>query len=320
MPRLRCFIRSAGVLVAVGCIGCSATGERAPGSGGHGNAGRPTITIGSFNFPESVLLAYIYGRALAGKGYPVRVMPDLGSRELVEPALMTGLVQLVPEYSGSALEFVSVGSIHATANVSATNAALTKAMAARRVVTAEAAAAQDANAIVVTAATARRYHLHSVSDLAAVAPRLVFGGPPECPERAYCLPGLRRVYGLRFRAFVPLDTGGPLTRQALESGDVGAALLFTTDPAIRARHLVVLTDDRGLQPAENIVPVLQRATAVRYGPELLATLNAVSAHLTSAALASLDDQVELRGRAPQTVADGWLRSQGLPDGYGSNHD
>jgi osmoprotectant transport system substrate-binding protein len=269
------------------------------------------ITVGSFDFPESVLLAYLYAGALSARGYPVRVLPDLGSRELVEPALMTGLVQLVPEYTGSALEFVSLGQAHATADVAATAAALAEWMAARGLVTARPAAAQDANAIVVTGATASRYRLRTIADLARAAPGLVFGGPPECPERPDCLPGLRRTYGLRFRAFAALDTGGPLTRQALEAGDIGAALLFTTDPAIRAGHLVELTDNRNLQPAENVIPVLRRATAGRYGAGLLAALDAVSARLSTDALTTLDAQVELNGRSPRTVARSWLREQGL---------
>jgi osmoprotectant transport system substrate-binding protein len=269
------------------------------------------ITVGSFNFPESVLLAYLYADVLAGKGYPVQVLPGLGTRELVDPALMADLIQLVPEYSGSALEFVSLGQVHATASTGTTASALARSMAGRGLVTGRPAAAQDGNAIVVTAATAARYRLRTISDLARVAPRLVFGGPPECPERAYCLAGLRLVYGLRFREFVPLDAGGPLTRQALAAGDIGVALLFTTDPAIRAQHLVVLADNRGLQPAENIVPVLGRATASRYGPALLAALDAVSARLSTATLASLDAQVQLDGRTPQAVAENWLRAEGL---------
>jgi osmoprotectant transport system substrate-binding protein len=246
-------------------------------------------------------------------------MPDLGTRELVDPALMAGLVQLVPEYTGSALEFVSLGRVHATASVAATARALTRSMAERGLVTGHPAAAQDGNAIVVTAATAARYRLRTIADLARVARRLVFGGPPECPERPYCLPGLRLVYGLRFREFVPLDAGGPLTRQALAGGDIDAALLFTTDPAIRARHLVVLADNRSLQPAENIVPVLRRVTVSRYGPGLLAALNAVSARLSTAVLTALETQVELDGRAPRTVAERWLQAQGLAgSGVGSS--
>ena len=269
------------------------------------------ITVGSFDFPESVLLAYLYAGALSARGYAVRVLPDLGSRELVEPALMTGLIQLVPEYTGSALEFVSLGRVHATASVATTARNLERWMGARGVIVARPAAAQDANAIVVTAATAARYRLRTVSDLTAVAPSLVFGGPPECPERPYCLQGLRRVYGLRFRAFAGLDTGGTLTRQALEGGEISAALLFTTDPAIRGQHLVVLADNRGLQPAENVVPVLQRATAERYGTGLIAALNAVSARLSTPTLMALDAQVELDGLSPNVVAERWLRDRGL---------
>ena len=248
---------------------------------------------------------------LAGKGYPVRVLPDLGTRKLVDPALMAGLIQLVPEYTGSALDFASLGRVHATASVEATAGALAKSMASRGLVTGRPAAAQDGNAIVVTAATAARYRLRAISDLARVAGRLVFGGPPECPERPYCLLGLQLSYGLRFKEFVPLDAGGPLTLQALTAGDIDVALLFTTDPAIRARHLVVLADNHDLQPAENIVPVLRRATAQRFGPGLLAALNALSAHLSAAALTELNARMGPDGRAPRAVAERWVRSQGL---------
>jgi osmoprotectant transport system substrate-binding protein len=183
-------------------------------------------------------------------------------------------------------------------------------MAARGLVIGRPAPAQDGNAIVVTAGTAARYHVRTTSGLAAVAGRLVFGGPPECPERPYCLQGLRRTYGLQFRAFIGLDTGGPLTRQALRAGEIGAALLFTTDPSIQADHLVVLADDRALQPAENVVPVLRRTTLERYGGRLLAVLNAVSARLSTAELTQLNAQVE-KGRAPRAVASHWLTGAGF---------
>jgi osmoprotectant transport system substrate-binding protein len=269
------------------------------------------IAVASFDFPESVLLAETYGGALAAKGFPVRIMPDLGSRELVDPALMSGLVQLVPEYAGSALEFVSLGRLSATSNAEAANRALARSVAGTGLVVGRPAAAQDANAIVVTAATAARYGLRSIADLARVAPRLVFGGPPECPGRAYCLPGLKRTYGLRFRAFIPLDAGGPLTLQALEAGDADVALLFSTDPGISTRHLVVLADDRGLQPAENVTPLVRRDVVARYGGGLVAALNTVSARLDTRRLRALDALVELGGQDPRLVAEGWLRMQGL---------
>jgi osmoprotectant transport system substrate-binding protein len=309
----RSVIGAAILALAIACTACTARspGGRPSGPAPARGAGPDVITVGSFDFPESVLLAYLYAGALTARGYPVQVLPDLGSRELVEPTLMTGLVQLVPEYIGSALEFVSLGRAHATADVAATAAALANAMAARGIVIARPAAAQDANAIVVTGATAARYRLRTISDLARAAPGLVFGGPPECPERPDCLPGLRRTYGLRFRAFAALDAGGPLTRQALEAGDIGVALLFTTDPAIRARHLVELADNRNLQSAENVIPVLRRATADRYGPGLIAALDAVSSRLSTDVLTALDAEVELDGGGPRAVARSWLREQRL---------
>ena len=310
-------MKSRAALLAA-CVGLAAALSACSSSTGHvlsaagKPAGRPgpVITVGSFDFPESVLLAQIYGQALAANKFPVRILPNLGPREVVDPALTDGLVQLVPEYAGSALGFFSLGRLSATSDARAANNALAGSVAGRGLVVARPAPAQDANAIVVTAATAARYGLRSIADLARVAPSLVFGGPPECPGRAYCLQGLKRVYGLHFKAFVPLDAGGPLTRQALEAGYIDVALLFTTDPDIAARHLVVLADDRGLQPAENITPLLRRDVIARYGPNLVAALNRVSALLDTGTLRALDARVE-RGQNPRLVAGSWLRAHGL---------
>jgi osmoprotectant transport system substrate-binding protein len=311
-------LRSVCLALAVLCAACTA-------SGGQGSsaqvpaAGRPgaTITVGSFNFPESVLLAYIYASALAAKGFPVRVLPDLGTRELVEPALMAGLVQLVPEYTGSALNFISLGRRPATSNAAQTYRYLARSAAHRGLVAAQPAPAQDANAIVVTEATAAKYHLRSIADLAK-APPLVFGGPPECAQRADCLPGLKRTYGLRVADFAQTDAGGPLTIEALASGQIGVGLLFTTNPAIKRQKLVILTDNRALQPAENITPMIRRTTVDRYGPRLLTALNAVSARLTTPVLRTLNARMELDGLDPRKVADEWLQAQALiPEGQGA---
>ncbi len=300
------------IVLAVVCSACMSWSGGGSPSDGHGaGRDRSAITVGSFDFPESVLLAEIYGGALAARGFPVRILPDLGSRELVDPALMSGLLQLVPEYAGSALEFVSLGRLSATSNAEAANRALMGSVAGIGLLVGCPAAAQDANAIVVTAATAAHYELRSIADLARVAPRLVFGGPPECPGRAYCLPGLKRTYGLHFRAFVPLDAGGPLTLQALNAGDVDVALLFSTNPSIRARHLVVLADDRGLQPAENVTPLVRRDVVARYGAGVVAVLNTVSARLDTGSLRGMDALVQLDGQDPRLVAGSWLRTQGL---------
>jgi osmoprotectant transport system substrate-binding protein len=299
------------VLISV-CSGCvSASGPGAPSGTRAAGWNRGVITVGSFDFPESGLLAEIYGQALADHGFRVRIMPELGNRELVDPALMNGLIQVVPEYAGSALEFVSLGRLSATSSAEATTMALAASVDDAGLVVGRPAPAQDTNAIVVTAATAARYGLRSLADLARVARRLVFGGPPECPGRPYCLPGLEHTYGAHFKRFIPLDAAGPLTLQALEAGDVNVALLFSTNPSIRTQHLVVLADDRGLQPAENITPLIRRDVVVRYGRGPVAVLNTVSAHLDTGSLRAMDALTQLRGQAPRRVAATWLRRQGL---------
>jgi osmoprotectant transport system substrate-binding protein len=296
---------------AVIVASCTSTPAPAPRPGDRATAGRPLITIASFDFPESEILANIYGRALRAKGYPAQVLPNVGSRELVEPALARGLVQFVPEYSGSALAFLSLGQGPATSDPATTHRRLAAALGSVGAVALDPAPAQDANAIVVTQETATRFGLVTNTDLARVAGQLRFGGPPECTQRSFCLPGLQDTYGARFKEFIPLDTGGPLTLQALEAREIDVALLFTTDPSISLKHLVVLTDDRELQPAENVTPVVRGNVVTAYGQPLLDVVNSVSARLTTEALRAMNQRVGLGGQTAASVAADWLESQGL---------
>jgi osmoprotectant transport system substrate-binding protein len=271
--------------------------------------GDDAITIASFDFAESEVLAEIYSQALESEGLQVRRALRLGPRELVMPALAAGLVELVPEYAGTALQFASAGETAPSGAAQRTHDALRRALEDRPIVALAAAPAQDANAVVVTPETAQRYHLEAVSDLADVAPTLSFGGPPECPTRPLCLLGLSEIYGLEFGTFVGLDVGGPVTRQALERGDIDVALLFTTDPSVD--DLVVLRDDRGLQPAENVVPLVRREVVDRWGQPLVATVDAVSAALTTEVLRSLNAEMG-GGRPASEVATAWLAGQEIP--------
>lgn len=293
-------------LAALCALAGCATSEPRPDSA----LGDRAVTVASFDFPESVLLAELYGQALRAKGIAVRYRLDLGPRELVEPALDAGLVEMVPEYAGTAVEFLSLGREAPSRNLAATRAALTRVLAGRPVVALASAPAQNANAVVVTRALAAREGLRTISDLAPDARRLTFGGPPGCEERPFCLRGLAGAYGLRFAGFLPLDVGGPLTHQALTGGHVDVALLFATDPRIEQEGLVVLTDDKRLQPADNVTPVVRQEAVDRWGPRLPAVVDAVSARLTTAALQRLNGRVAA-GERPGSVAAGWLRSEGL---------
>jgi osmoprotectant transport system substrate-binding protein len=274
------------------------------------------IRIASFNFPESELLAQLYAQALAAAGFPVELNLDLGPRELVEPALERGLVGFVPEYAGSALDFVSLGRSAATADAARTHELLRVAMAARDVAVLDAAPAQNQNGFAVTEETAQAYGLRAVSDLAPVAADMTFGGPVECPQRPLCLQGLRTVYGLRFESFAALDASGPLTAAGLTSGQVDVALVFTTDAYVDANHFVVLDDDRGLEPAENITPMVRRDVIDRFGRGFVDVVNAVSAKLTTPDVRLLNGELTLGEGTPATVARTWLLDHGLMTGIG----
>jgi osmoprotectant transport system substrate-binding protein len=225
---------------------------------------------------------------------------------VMEPALEQGVVDIVPEYLGTALEFLRAESEIRPSSPERTHARLQRAFAARGVDVLNYASAQDRNEIVVTKATARRLDLRNISDLRPVAAELAFGGPPECPSRPNCLLGLESLYDLHFASFHSLDAGGPLTVAALNEAQIDVGLMFTTDPQISRNGFVVLRDDRHLQPAENVVPVVRREVIERHGARVARALNEVSAELENQDLIDLIARVTIDGRAPEDVAKQWL--------------
>jgi osmoprotectant transport system substrate-binding protein len=287
------------------CVGPSAPAEDARGD--------DAITVASFDFPESVLLAEIYAQALEGAGIRVEREPSLGPRELVMPALLQGLVEFVPEYAGSGLQFLA-GDGSTSPDHEITHQRFAERLGTLDVTALDASPAEDQNGFAVTAETAQRYGLRTLSDLATVSRELVFGGPPECTRRPFCLPGLERSYGITFgQVFSNLDAGGPRTVSALAEGTVDVALLFTSDAAIDLNDFVLLEDDLRLQPAENVTPVVRTGVLDRFGPSLADTVNAVSALLSTSELRTLNAEVA-RGASPEQIASRWLASNGLEPG------
>ena len=270
----------------------------------------PEVVVASFNFSESALLAEIYARAIEAAGVPVRREVDLGPRELVQPALLGGLVDVVPEYLGTAMASLQPSGGAAPTDTAAVREALARALDGRGVEVLDAAPAQNQNGVVVSRATAERYGLDSVSDLAAIATGLTLGGPPECPQRPYCGEGLQRVYGLRFEGFVPL-ANEQQRATALVDGVVDVAVMFTTDGRLATGDLVLLQDDRGLQPSENVVPLVTARAVERFGVRLVDTVNAVSARLTTNSLRFLNWRISIADRSVANEARGWLERQSL---------
>jgi len=140
---------------------------------------------------------------------------------------------------------------------------------------------------------------------------MVLGGAPECPTRPYCLPGLEKTYGLKFKSFKPLDSGGPLTAAAIKRGTVQVGELFTTSGVIAANGWVLLEDDKNLQPADNVTPVLNNKITAAYGQPLEDLVDSISAKITTEGLTDLNKQTDIDQKDPADVAQGWLKDNDL---------
>jgi osmoprotectant transport system substrate-binding protein len=286
-------------LVALSLVAAACNGE--PG----GDGDRGTVTVGAVGFAENQIVAEMYAQVLEDVGYTVERQLNLDSREILQPAMEGGEVDLAPEYLATLTVFLGG---QPSSDPDELMEPLDELLRERNQTILQYSDAVDTNAFVVTRETADRFGLQQVSDLQPVAGDMTLGGPPECPERDFCLPGLERVYGITFGEFVPLDVGGPLTVEALNAGEIDVGLLFSTDGAIVAFDLQLLEDDGGLQQADNIAPVIRTDTL---NDEIHELLNAVSATLTTEKMTQLNGRVTIDGEDPADVARSYLEREGL---------
>ena len=187
------------------------------------------VTVGSTNFSEQSIVAEMYIQCLEEAGASVDTKLNIGSREIVLPALEGGEIDLYPEYVGTVLTFLGG---EPTPDLDESMGALRPLFEEKGITVLEPSPAEDKNGFAVTQETADEYGLETLSDLEPVAGELTFGAGPECPERPLCLQGLRDTYGLEFAGVERLDSGGPLTKDALENGSIDVGLIFTSDGAV----------------------------------------------------------------------------------------
>jgi len=282
----------------------SATGSSSNPLSQGGAAG--TVVVGSANFPEDELLAEIYIQALQAKGVKVTPKLNIGAREVYYPQIEKGTISIMPEYNGALLS-VSVDPKSNAKTTAQVDAALTAKLPPTLQVL-NPAPAQDSDSVTVTAATAAKYHLKSIADLAPYAKDMVIGGPPEFKTRVDGLVGLKDTYGLTFKSFVPLDESGPITLAALKDGKVQAADVFTTTPQIITDKLVSLADPKFNFAAQNVIPLVYKPAM---NPTIISTLNAISANLTTNALLQMDNAVITLHADYATVAAAFLKAAGL---------
>jgi osmoprotectant transport system substrate-binding protein len=264
-----------------------------------------SITIGSANFPESQLLAEIYAQTLEAKGVSVTRKFDLGSREKYMDGLKDGSIDLIPEYTGTLLQFLNKDAKEVKPDEVYT--ALQGTLPDNLTVL-DKAEAEDKDAIVVTKATADKWKLKSIEDLVPHCGEVTFGGPPEIQQRPDGIPGFQATYGCTFKGFSALEPGA-ITLKALLDDTVQAADIFTTDSAIEANNLVVLDDPKNNFAAQNVVPLINKEKASSTVKE---ALNAVSGKLDTKALLELNAALNAPDKPEYAdVAKDWLSKAGI---------
>ncbi len=281
------------------------------GGGGNGAAAakKTTITIGATNFEEQEIVANLYGDVLQHAGYTVKVEPALGTRAVVVPAIEHGQIDLEPDYAASLLGYLHGGNPQPAGDQIATAiSADQKGLSSFGVTVLPASKALDTNVFAVTKATASQDHLTTISSLAPYASKMTLGGPPECPTFAGCEPGLKKVYGLNFGSFKSLDEAGPLSVAALKNGEVQVVELFSSDGNVVSNNFVALTDNKHLEGADYIVPVIRKSVD---SSGVRAALAGMDNALTTDAISKLNLDVTADKQQPAAVAETWLKSNNL---------
>jgi osmoprotectant transport system substrate-binding protein len=312
----------AGALIALSLAGCGASAITRPKSAVDGpvsttttttaallpGTGRPAITVGDKNTPEQFVLGELYAEALTAQGYSVQVNRNIGPPAVTIQALESGRLDMYPEYIG-VWDYViahhrgafrtAAGAYHAGQQWAAT----------RGLALLAPTPFSDTDAIAVTLTYGQQNSLRSIRDLRTVAAGLSLGGPLQFEQSANGLPAIEQVYGFAPAAFTPVDIGSQYA--SLDSGTIQAADVNTTDGQLASGDYVVLSDPRNVFGWGQAVPVVSSKVLAAEGPTFGATINSVSALLTTSVIRWLNGQVQVAHRDPASVARQFLQTHGL---------
>ncbi|MGQ4387690.1 ABC transporter substrate-binding protein [Streptomyces sp. SAS_270] len=312
LPRTGAGLTLTGLLLLTGCTTGPSLESRGevtapPGDSKH-------LTIGSAGFTESDLLAQMYALLLREAGYRTSLLTVV-NRELYEPALESGQIDVVAEYAATFADWLNAKTNGAdtppvgSPDLGATMAGLRRLATPRGLTVLDAGQAVDQNAFAVTKAYARQHDLETLSDLGASGLQVRLAAGDECVQRPYCEPGLKKTYGIDVTAVDPKGVGTTQAKRAVQNGQDQLVLTTTTDATLGDFGLVLLADDKHLQNADCIVPVVNRSRAG--GEGVTKALGGLDDVLTTADLASMNEQVDSWRRLPEDVARTYLKGKDL---------
>ncbi|MFI6002432.1 ABC transporter substrate-binding protein [Streptomyces sp. NPDC051366] len=288
----------------------------APSDSGSGS-GKGKVVIGAAGFTESNVLAELYAQVLKDAGYSTSIT-TVNNRELYEPSLEKGEIDVVPEYAATLAEFLNAKvngpkapeeKPVASSDVAATVAGLEKLAGPLGLKVLPAGPAVDQNAFAVSKEFARKNNLKTLSDLGKSGLKVKIAAGDECAVRPFCAPGLKKAYGIDVSGIDPKGVGTPQGKQAVKDGVDQLALTTTTDATLDSFGLVLLEDDKKLQNADNVLPVVNAKDAG--SPEIAAALDKLTKVLTTADLVELNKQVDAQREKPADAAKAYLKAKGL---------
>ena len=276
------------------------------------SAPKPTVKVGSAGFYEAAVVAEMYAQALEAKGYTVERHLEIGERPAVHSAMTAGDVNLIPEYLGG-LAGQGLGLTDLSPDPQTAWNNMQAALTAKGWVSFTVSPGTDADGFAVRQETATKYNLATMSDLAAVTDQLVWGVAPGCPTNPVCGPGLKTTYGIDL-ATLQVENLGACSADiatALNDSAIDVAQVCTTQPEIASMNLVLLEDDKHLQPAQNMVAIASKELADAAAADFAATLNAITSKLTTQALTELGVEININHQEIPDVARKFLQDNGL---------
>jgi osmoprotectant transport system substrate-binding protein len=309
----------AAVAVSFALVSCSPAA--APSGGGSTSTVKGPIRVGSKIDGEGSLLGQMILAVLADKGFTVEDKTRTGATDVVRKALLSGQIDIYPEYTANSLLIFNKDKTIDPAvlkDAAATYAEAAKLDLPNGVVWLKPAPANNTWAVALPRAFATANKIASMVDWAAYVNKgsaVKIVGSQEFFTSAAAMPAFEAAYGFKLKAsqIVALASGDTAVteKQAAQgSNGVNAAMAYGTDGTISALDLVVLADPKGAQPIYQPAPTVRKAIADKY-PEIMTSLNPVFEKLTLETLQKLNGQVAVDGKDPKTVATDWLRSEGL---------
>jgi osmoprotectant transport system substrate-binding protein len=285
------------------------------GSTDSGSTDKGSLVLGGQDFTEMQIMASMYEQLLSKAGYDVTTKL-VTTRDVYAGQLSKGKVDVVPDYLAGMTDYLNTVANGDNAETVSSNdpdatlAALKPLAADANITMLEPSQATDQNAFIVTQDFADQNNLTTLSDMAALGGSIKLAAPADCEGRSDCEAGLTNVYGFTIDDIVPLDFGSAQLKDAVESGEVDLGETGTTDGSLDQQGLVILEDDKGIQPAQNLIPAVNTDFYNEH-TDIADVLNPLSETLTTDDLATMNAQVDLERKKPEDVAQQYLEDNGL---------